>query len=109
MVPRKPAFYVHSEHDIVSHQISSSVASDFGPQSSSQWLSRAGPSVPTTRSINNAASEFYANYPIPPEDDLDDVVPPLPSFDENITEHFLQAGLPGIAVKHVPKCYADSV
>lgn len=109
MAPTKPAFYVHNECDIVSSRISSYPASGFAGPGSLQWHSRAAHPQPTARSLDNAASEFYANYPVPLEDDLDDVVPALPSFDNHRTAHFLQTGLPGIAINHVPKHYADSV
>lgn len=74
-----------------------------------QWLSRAAPSLPPTLVIHDTATEFYANYPAPPEESLDDIVPPLPSFDDTATAHFLPAGLPGITVKHVCKCYQNTV
>ncbi|KZP08257.1 hypothetical protein FIBSPDRAFT_901405 [Athelia psychrophila] len=73
-----------------------------------QWLSRAAPSLPPTLVIHDTATEFYANYPAPPEESLDDIVPPLPSFDDTATAHFLPAGLPGITVKHVCKCYQNT-
>lgn len=105
-MPPKLGFYVHSEREIVSRHLSTTVDS---ANATPQWISRAAPALPTTRSIIDKAEEFYANYPIPQEEDVDVTVPPLPAFDNTATTHFLSIGLPGVAIKHVPKRYMNSV
>lgn len=109
MAPAVPTFYNHKTRTIVSHQISSTVASEITGQSSLQWLSRSAPLLSSTLEDDRTAAKFYANYPEPLHHDLDDVIPPLPTFDETTTAHFLQAGLPGLTVKHVPNRYPNSV
>lgn len=102
----KLGFYVHSEREIVSRHLSTTAGS---ANTTPQWISRAAPVLSTARSIIDKAEDFYANYPIPQEDDVDNTVPPLPAFDDTATTHFLPIGLPGVAIKHVPKRYMNSV
>lgn len=107
MTPKPaPGFYVHKERKINSHQISV-IASEIAGPSSVQWVTRSAP-CPSTISVEKVAETFYTNYPTR-LDDLDDVVPPLPIFDDSASAHFLKAGIPGITVKHVPKRYINSV
>lgn len=107
-MPAKPGFYEHKARPIVSRQISTAVASEITGPRSLQWISRAAPSLPSTLSDESTAAQFYANYP-DPLDDVDDVVPLLLPFDETTTAQILQAGLPGITVRHVPNRYPNSV
>lgn len=105
MAPRF-GFYVHSQREGVSRHLS--MTADSG-NATPQWISRAAPASSSARSIIDKAEEFYANYSIPQEDDVDDLVPPLPTFDDASTTYFLPVGLLVVTIKHVPKRHMNSV